>query len=783
MNEKVPLPSTSDVKKVLRFDGRKLPSFPQVAAKLVEMSGDETTLLEDISRVVESDPGIAARVLEIVNSATYGLQREIKALPEAVILLGFDEIKKLSIGMTVFQGLFSSGGSKAFDRIHFWRHSLSVAVLAMEIAKEIKYPRPEEAYTAGLLHDVGKVFLDLYGHENYGGFLHDAAVSQENMVEQERKTLGLGHDDVGAFFCSLWKLPESIVLAVKYHHQRFQPQALSQEEALLISIVSLSNFVCWTQGIGSFDMVCPPVLSPEVEDFVDVEQIDVINSISAMNREVERISEFYQFVFPTPNQIHENLLRTSFKLCRANTRYFYEGPLDGIYDFLQANKNIIPSDLGFELGKPLAKAKSVKEVLDIVMFQIGRIFEPMQWSLILKDPKTEDMIFTVVAGANKEKLQGVRLPKGEGTVGHIMEAGKPLMVEDVSKDVHLSNRIDQHTVFKTGSYIGTPLVSENKIFGVIELINKISGDTFTSEELNILASISEYAAIAIERAYFNQALQKMATVDSLTGLKNRYSLERTLCNREEMWKQYGPDASIMIIDIDKFKRINETKGRQAADSLLKRLAAILRKTFRRTDNLFRYEGDKFIALLSGTDRDAAVQAKQRILKTFDTLKGDMDVSISIFVHSVETHHSRGLIHFLEEKLARGKVVSKEEPVETMEENLQPLVEQEIKNQKPQPAKTYHKKVWLEGEFVLLRTKLQSRMRVSGISLLEMGFTITSGHPIRVGDFLDISFRLDDSKRSLVKRQAVVRKIEGKHVDAEFYNPPPYAKNLGFYLMS
>ena len=192
MKNRVPLPSISDIKKVITFDRRKLPSFPQVAAKLLEMSGDETASLEDISRVVETDPGIAARVLEIVNSAIYGIQRKITALPEAVILLGFDEIKKLSIATTIFQGLFASGRSKGFDRIYFWRHSLSVAMLAMEIAKKIHYPHPEEAYIVGLLHDVGKIFLDLQGHTNYGEFLHDASTVQGNMVEHERKNAWVG---------------------------------------------------------------------------------------------------------------------------------------------------------------------------------------------------------------------------------------------------------------------------------------------------------------------------------------------------------------------------------------------------------------------------------------------------------------------------------------------------------------------------------------------------------------------------------------------------------------
>jgi two-component system cell cycle response regulator len=511
--------------------------------------------------------------------------------------------------------------------------------------------------------------------------------------------------------------------------------------------------------------------------------MDVINSISATNSEMEHISEFYEFVFPTPNQIHENLLRMNFKLGRANTRFFYKESLAPVPKLIQSHNRIISIDLSSELGKPLAKARTVKEVLDIVMFHIGSIFEPVHWSLLLKDPKSGDLVFSVVAGANKEKLQGMRLPGGEGIVGHIMETGRPLVAEDVSKDMRLSNRTHMYDGFEPRSYMGTQLESENRVFGAIELINKINGEPFTPKDLNMLTSVSEYAAIAIERAYFNQTLQKMATTDSLTGLKNRYSLERVLCNRQEILNQYGPDASFMIIDIDKFKRINQVKGRQIGDRLLKHLASILKKAFRRTDDIFRYEGDKFIVLLSGTDREAATEAKERILKTFDTLRGGMDVSISIFVHSLKADHASGLVHFLQERLIRDKAVSKDESVQCMEDNLQPLLEEEMEKQGPERAKTYPKSVSLLGDFVSLRTKSHGHMAVEGLSLHKMGLAISSGPPVRVGDFLDISFHLDDPKRSLVERRVLVKKVMGKKIDVEVHNPPPYAKELGFYLMS
>ena len=121
-----------------------------------------------------------------------------------------------------------------------------------------------------------------------------------------------------------------------------------------------------------------------------------------MNKEIESISEFYNFIFPSANQIQENLLRTNLKLGRINTKYYYHAnPLSKIDEVPEAKKSNIASDLILELGKSLARVNNIKEVLDIVMYQVGRIFNPLHWSLLLKDPKTGNMIFTVVKICSK----------------------------------------------------------------------------------------------------------------------------------------------------------------------------------------------------------------------------------------------------------------------------------------------------------------------------------------------------------------------------------------------
>ncbi len=786
MNDKLNLPSDSDIKKVLRFDGNKLPSFPQAAAKLLKASKDKTASLADLSKIVETDPGISVKVLEIVNSAVYGLGRKITALSEAVVFLGLDEIKKIAIGMTVFEKMFKSGNAKLFNRLHFWRHCISTAVLSMEIAREIKYPDPEEAYIAGLLHDVGKIFLDTQGENNYGDLIQELSTSSDLIIEKERSVIGLGHDDVGAFFCSKWKLPEKLSLAVKYHHQPFEHLDLTNEEMQLISIVSLSNFLCWTQGIGSFDIIRPPILPPEVEKIVNLDKIDIIKCIQNMNKEVESISEFYHFIFPSTDKLRENLLWANLRLSKANTKYYYqEDPLISYKDEAAIEQSSMPFDIDFDFGKPLAKAKSVKEVLDIVMYEVGRIFQPLHWSILLKDSKTSDMIFSVVVGSNKEKLQGAKLPKGEGVAGYIMETGKSLIIEDVAKDQHFSLRADKYSGFKTQSIIGTPLKTENKTFGVIELINRISDNPFTSQDLKILSAIAEYAAIAIERSYYNQAMTSLVTTDSLTGLKNRWSFERAVSNKDDVLRRYGSIFSMLIIDIARLLQATATENH---NDVLKKLAKVLSKTKRREDHVFRYGEGAFIMLLPQTYTDGAKKAQKRILKAFATAiaeKNTTSEQISISSQTVSAGDSSQLKTMVGKFLSKSKTLLNEDTIADMEESLQPLLEEENKRETDglKQKQTFGRMVSLGGEFTRLKTRESGHIRVERLSLEAIGFRISKSHRIQINDFLDIHFILDDISKSLVKRRIVIRSIKGNYIDADFYNPPPYAKKLGFYLMN
>jgi diguanylate cyclase (GGDEF)-like protein/putative nucleotidyltransferase with HDIG domain len=781
MKSKLHLPSKSDINDVLNLEDKKLPVFPQVAAKLLKTFKDDTASMEELSQIVQTDPGLIVRILQITNSALFGLKRKITNLSEAMTFLGISEIKKLAFEMTVFDQLFKSGRSDEFDRLLFWRHCLSVAVLSKHIARQTNYHDPEEAYIAGLIHDIGKVFLDITGKKDYGKFILQIPTSTDQVIENERKLLGLGHDDIGGYLCDQWKLPQILISVVKYHHQAFGHLHLSKDENQLISIVSLANFLCWTQGIGSFDFIHTPILSPEVEKTLDFSSLNISGCITAMNDEIVKISNFYKFKFPDSDQLTENIHIANLKLSSANTQYYYQDePMSTLISGYHKNRL---GDIDFELGKSLARAKSLKEILDIVMYQIGRIFQPQNWSILLKDQKSSNLIFSLVVGVNKEKLQGAKLHIKEGIAGFIMETGESIVVEDVKLDDRFSIRVDNHTGFKTRSIIGAPLKSMGKIFGVIELVNRIDDGTFGDDDLDLLTSIAEYAAIAIERSYYHQALTNLATKDSITGLKNRWSFERAIRNKEDVLLNYGSIYSILIIDIQGLRQLEKD-----SEEIIKKLTQVMLQCKRREDDIYQYGENTFIIILPQTYAGDSDTAKNRLLKKFSLMvqeNNKLRLKFKIFTHTLDSENTDQLKQIIATSLSKSIDPIEDASIPDMEYNIQDLFEKEKLKQANEKAKTnsFGKTVSLAGKFVRIKSGDSGKIRIERLSLLSIGFKILRSHRIKENDFLDLHFTLDNVKKDLVERRATVKSINANYVEADFYNPPPYAKNLGFYLMS
>lgn len=265
-----------------------------------------------------------------------------------------------------------------------------------------------------------------------------------------------------------------------------------------------------------------------------------------------------------------------------------------------------------DIGKDIVKERSLRGVLDRLMARIGECFAPLNWSLLLLDRERDELVFKIAVGKASDILVGRRIPAFEGVAGWVVSNGRALIVEDASKDPRFSERVDSITGFRTESIIAVPLKTEERTYGVIELVNKLDGGRFSALELRTLATIADFGAIAIERAVYLGRLRRRAETDPLTGLLNRRGLGRVLVREGRRMKRYGGQLAFILADIDEFKAINDTRGHAAGDAVLRAVAAALEGAARESDELARYGGDEFLVVLPSAGPAEAEGAKRRL---------------------------------------------------------------------------------------------------------------------------------------------------------------------------
>ena len=332
-----------------------------------------------------------------------------------------------------------------------------------------------------------------------------------------------------------------------------------------------------------------------------------------------------------------------------------------------------------DIGKAITQAKTIDDTLHEIMHHIGEVFAPLNWSILLKDAQTGELTFTVVVGKNSDKLRGLKLPAGEGIAGWIADTGHPVIVEDCAKDSRFSHRVDQYTGFQTDSIIGVPLMTDNKVFGVIELINKLDGQQFNSFDLKILTTIADFAAIAIEKAYYFRALRRLATMDGLTGAHNRAAFERYYQREVEMCRRYSQPLSLLMLDIDDFKQINDTHGHQAGDRVLRNLVELVEECVRKVDHICRYGGDEFVVLMPNTGRDQAAEVRRRIQQRIEyqnSLNPEVPYSVSIGLQAMDSESDADILELLDTDLYREKDRKIERNIENITEHLEEMLHEE-----------------------------------------------------------------------------------------------------------
>ncbi|MDD4801413.1 MAG: HDOD domain-containing protein [Syntrophomonas sp.] len=255
-----------------------LPSLPHVVIKIMELTEDPNATAQNINEVLNQDQGMTAKVLRLANSAFYGFPRRISTVTDATIFLGFKTVRSIVMAASVSDLLSKEMEGYALAQGELWKHSQCVAIAARLVAKNCKCFTLDVAYTAALLHDIGKVVLNSNMKQAYHEVI--ALVESDHLpfTEAEERIFGFNHAAVGAKIAEKWNLPPDLVEAIAFHHNPDQAEINRQ----LTSIVHIADVICLSMGMGiGIDGMLYP-LSPQAMQVINFSEKDVDNTISQL---------------------------------------------------------------------------------------------------------------------------------------------------------------------------------------------------------------------------------------------------------------------------------------------------------------------------------------------------------------------------------------------------------------------------------------------------------------------------------------------------------------------
>jgi diguanylate cyclase (GGDEF)-like protein len=265
-----------------------------------------------------------------------------------------------------------------------------------------------------------------------------------------------------------------------------------------------------------------------------------------------------------------------------------------------------------EVGKALFSTLDLQKILQTIMEKISDILQPDTWSLLMLEKKTQELYFEIAVGHGTEKLKNVHLKVGEGIAGWVAEHGEPLLVEDLRRDPRFNGSMNELMQPNAYSVLCVPIKSHEQILGVLELVNCFGKRSFSKEHIRILGSLADYAAIALENARYVQRIHALTIMDDCTALYNARHLNFVLDAEIYRSDRYGYEFSVVFIDLDRFKQVNDVYGHLVGSKLLWTIGDIIKSNLRLIDYAFRYGGDEFVILLPQTTKQNALSVVRRL---------------------------------------------------------------------------------------------------------------------------------------------------------------------------
>lgn len=348
--------------------------------------------------------------------------------------------------------------------------------------------------------------------------------------------------------------------------------------------------------------------------------------------------------------------RRSETISKLNKRYH------GLTDtYRQLEEKLLELYTLYSISKTLSLSLQLDELFEMTMRLIHESLRVNEHCLMLFDQEKKELIVHASYGMDEKLINQITFKPGEGLPGKVAESGKPILINDISKEPDYYFYKGQKKI--TGSFLSVPLkIGGNNIIGVLSF-RKPKKNAFSERDVELFSSVAEHVAIAVENAQLYQRTRELTNKDPLTSLYNRrYFFERFEKEVERAYR-YRRILSIMMVDLDHFKDFNDKNGHLKGDDVLRETATILLAQIRTSDILARFGGDEFIILLPETDKESALVVAEKLRSSVEQRSfggeenvpgGKLTISLGLGTYPQDSTDALQLINFADKALYLGK---------------------------------------------------------------------------------------------------------------------------------
>ena len=268
-----------------------------------------------------------------------------------------------------------------------------------------------------------------------------------------------------------------------------------------------------------------------------------------------------------------------------------------------------------EVGKSFTSTLDFATVLRLVIKKINVLFRATSSTLFLVDSAQQDLYCKIAIGKHSKEIKNVRFKVGEGVLGEVARTGKFSILNNMARNTNTITDIYNLFPSYIHSIVCVPLKTKDRILGIIALVD-CSEETLNPEDIFLLSTIAEYSAIAIENAIYVEQIQDLIITDECTSLYNIRHFNNMIEKELARSRRYNHNLSLVLFDLDHFKKVNDQYGHVCGSFLLKEIGCLIKQNLRDVDSAYRYGGDEFLLLLPQTSKKDAFTVAERFCNLF-----------------------------------------------------------------------------------------------------------------------------------------------------------------------